>query len=185
MNRRLFQLLVFGACWIGNALVHAESKLLREQGEILFTLQQMGAPLQGRFRSFDARVDYDPSALAATRVSMTIDLGSVSLGVSEFDEEATKRDWLAVRAFPQATFVSSAVKVIAPDQLEVAGRLTIKGASRDMTIPVRLSPSGRNTMATGAFVIKRLDYKVGDGEWKDTSVIANEIQVRFKFVLST
>jgi polyisoprenoid-binding protein YceI len=39
-------------------------------------------------------------------------------------------------------------------------------------------------VATGSFTIQRLDYKVGDGEWTDTSMVGNEVQVRFKFTLS-
>ena len=32
--------------------------------------------------------------------------------------------------------------------------------------------------------IKRLAFKIGDGEWADTSMVADEVQVRFKLVLS-
>jgi len=41
-----------------------------------------------------------------------------------------------------------------------------------------------NTTASGAFVIKRLDFKIGDGDWKDTSMVANDVQVRFKLTLT-
>ena len=43
---------------------------------------------------------------------------------------------------------------------------------------------GKEAVATGSFTIQRLDYKVGDGEWTDTSVIGNDVQVRFKFTLA-
>ena len=38
--------------------------------------------------------------------------------------------------------------------------------------------------ATGTFTIKRLEFKVGEAEWADTSLLANDVQVRFKLVLS-
>jgi polyisoprenoid-binding protein YceI len=66
----------------------------------------------------------------------------------------------------------------------VAGKLTIKGASQNVSVPVTLAQAGAATTATGAFVIKRLDYKIGDGDWKDTSMVANDVQVRFKLALT-
>ena len=59
----------------------------------------------------------------------------------------------------------------------------IKGQSRDLVVPVTLSNAGAQTVATGSFMLKRLDFKVGDGDWADTSVVANEVQVRFKLAL--
>ena len=69
-------------------------------------------------------------------------------------------------------------------KLEVAGKLVIKGISRDVLVPVTLAQSGANTTATGGFVIKRLEFKIGDGDWSDTSLVANEVQVKFKLALS-
>ena len=37
--------------------------------------------------------------------------------------------------------------------------------------------------ATGAFTLKRLDYRIGEGDWTDTSIVASEVQVQFKLVL--
>ena len=38
--------------------------------------------------------------------------------------------------------------------------------------------------ASGSFTIKRLDFKVGDAEWADTSMLANDVLVRFKLTLA-
>jgi polyisoprenoid-binding protein YceI len=66
----------------------------------------------------------------------------------------------------------------------VAGKLSIKGVAKDLTVPVQLAQSGPQSTATGSFVIKRLDFKVGEGEWTDTSMLANDVLVRFKLVLT-
>jgi len=50
-------------------------------------------------------------------------------------------------------------------------------------VPVTLTQAGGLTTATGSFVLKRLDFKIGEGEWSDTSVVANDVQVRFKLQL--
>ena len=39
-------------------------------------------------------------------------------------------------------------------------------------------------LATGVLPIKRLAFKIGDGEWADTSMVADEVQVKFKLALT-
>ncbi|MES1161783.1 MAG: YceI family protein [Rhizobacter sp.] len=154
------------------------------QSEIAFTSKQMGVPVDGRFRKFDAQVAFDPKKPEAARIGFTIDLASVALGVAETEAEIAKADWFDTKKFPQATFQSTTVKAAGPGKFEVAGKLTIKGASHNVVVPVTLAQAGASTTASGAFVIKRLDFKIGDGDWKDTSMVANDVQVRFKLALT-
>ena len=115
---------------------------------------------------------------------MTVDLASVSLGAAEVETEVAKPDWFATAKFPQATFQSTGVTPRGGNKFDVTGKLAIKGASRDVVVPVTLAQSGGSTTASGAFVIKRLDFRIGDGDWKDTSMVANDVQVKFKLTLS-
>ena len=154
------------------------------QSEIAFTSKQMGVPVDGKFKKFDAQVAFDPKKPEAAKISFTIDLGSVSLGVAETEAELAKPDWFDSKKFPQATFQSAGAKASGPGKYEVAGKLTIKGASQNVVVPVSLSQSGAATTVSGTFTIKRLDFKIGDGDWKDTSMVANDVQVKFKLALS-
>ena len=162
----------------------AQQKLVPAQSEIAFTSKQMGVPVDGRFRKFDAQVAFDPKKPEAAKIGFTIDLASVSLGSVESEAELVKPDWFNTKAFPQAIFQSSAVKALGGGKFEVKGKLTIKGASRDVTVPAALTQTGANTVASGSFVLKRLEFKIGDGDWKDTSMVANDVQVKFKLTLT-
>ena len=54
-----------------------------------------------------------------------------------------------------------------------------------MTVPVALAQAaGGLTTASGAFALKRLVFKIGEGEWADTSMVADEVQVKFRLVFS-
>ena len=134
----------------------AQQKLLPAQSEISFTSKQMGVPVDGKFRKFEAEVAFDPKKPEAARIAFTIDLASVSLGAAETEAELAKADWFNTKAFPQASFQSTGVKALGGGKFEVAGKL----------------------------VIKRLDFRIGDGDWKDTSMVANDVQVKFKLALS-
>ena len=162
----------------------AQQKLIPAQSEIAFTSKQMGVPVDGKFKKFEAQVSFDPKKPEAAKISFAIDLASVSLGTAETEAELFKPDWFGTKLFPQASFASTAVKAVGAGKFEVAGKLTIKGVSRDVVVPVALTQSAGNTAAVGSFTMKRLDFKIGDGDWGDTSLVANDVQVKFKLNLS-
>jgi polyisoprenoid-binding protein YceI len=159
-------------------------QLVGAQSEIAFTSRQMGVPVDGRFRKFDAQVAFDPKKPEVGTVALRIDLASISMGAPESEAEVVKAPWFDTARFPQATFQSSSIKAAGPGRYEVAGKLGIKGAQRDVVVPVTLAQAGGTTTASGTFVIRRLDFKIGDGEWSDTSMVANDVQVRFKLALT-
>jgi polyisoprenoid-binding protein YceI len=162
----------------------AQQKLLPAQSEVAFVSKQMGVPVEGHFRKFDAQVNFNPAKPATSKIAFTIDTGSATLGTPEVDTELPKPLWFNVPKFPQATFQSSAVKALGGGKYEVAGKLTIKGSSQDVLVPVTLTQSGATTTAAGSFTLKRLAFKIGEGEWSDTSMVADDVQVKFKLALS-
>ena len=166
------------------SLAQSPAKLAMAQSEVTFVTKQMGVPVDGRFKKFDAQITLDPKKPETGSVMFSIDTGSASLGVPETDTEMPKPIWFNVAKFPQASFKSSAIKGLGNGKFEVAGKLDIKGNMRDLTVPVQIVQSGGNSTATGSFVIKRLDFKIGEAEWADTTVVANDVTVKFKLVLT-
>ena len=159
-------------------------KLLPAQSEIVFTSRQMGVPVEGRFTKFDAQISLDPKQAQSGNVAFSIDMGSATLGLPEIDAELGKPGWFDAAKFRQATFQSSAIKSLGAARFEVGGRIAIKGSAQDVVVPVSLTRSGGITTATGSFTLQRLAFRVGAAEWADTSLVANDVQVRFRFVLS-
>ena len=161
----------------------AQQQLVPAQSEIQFVSKQMGVPVDGKFKTFSAQVAFDPAKLATSKIAFTVDTGSVDIG-REANAELPKPVWFNVAAFPKAMFQSSGIKRIDTTHFEVAGKLSIKGVSSDVVVPVTLVQSGANTTAMGAFPIKRLIFRIGEQEWADTSMVADEVQVKFKLVLT-
>jgi len=176
----------FAALSLAASLAAAQGpqQIVPAQSEIGFTSKQMGVPVDGKFRKWDAHMSFDPKKLDASRVAFTIDTGSASFGSPETDAEVPKAAWFNVAKFPQASFQSSAIKAVGANRYEVAGKLSIKGSVRDVVVPVALAQAGSVTTATGAFTIKRLDFRIGEGEWADTSMVANDVQVKFKLAVT-
>lgn len=162
----------------------AQQTLLPAQSEIAFTTRQMGVPVDGKFKTFTAQVAFDPKKPEAAKVAFTVELGSASIGTAETEAELAKPDWFNTKLFPQASFQSTGVKALGGGKFEVAGTLSIKGAKQNLLVPVSLAQSGATSTATGSFTLKRLDFKIGDGDWKDTSMVANDVLVKFKLALT-
>jgi polyisoprenoid-binding protein YceI len=182
-------LLALGALLVGaQALAQpSAAQLLPAQSEIVFTTRQMGVPVEGRFDRFSAQITLDPKKPEAGTVNFVIDTGSARFGSAELDGEVGKPIWLNVARFPQARFQSSAIRATAPGRFDVAGKLDIKGAVQDVVVPVLLARAGATSTAStasGSFTIKRLAFKIGEGEWSDTSLLADDVVVRFKLALT-
>lgn len=161
----------------------AQQALVPAQSEIQFVSKQMGVPVEGKFKVFSAQVALDPAKLATSKITFSVDTGSVDIS-REANAELPKSVWFNVTQFPKATFQSSSIKRVNATQFEVAGKLSIKGLSSDVVVPVTLTQSGANTVATGAFPIKRLAFRIGEQEWSDTSMVADAVEVKFKLSLT-
>lgn len=156
------------------------STVLPEKSEIRFVSKQMNVPVEGKFRKFTVQLSFDPAKPEAGTTRITIDLAGIDTGSAEADEEARTRGWFDTRNFPTANFVSTTVKPLGPNRYEVAGKLTIKGRSRDVTAPVSFRQDGANAVLEGGFVVKRLQFAIGEGPWSDVETVADDVQVRFK-----
>lgn len=165
------------------ALAQAPQKVVAEKSQIRFAFKQMNVPVEGRFRKFDATVAFDPKKPEATKAEFEVDLGSIDLGNPEGETEAKRKAWLNIDAFPKAKFVASSVKATGPGKYEATGPLTIKGASLNITAPFTLVDAGGMRTVEGQFALKRLQFKIGEGPWSDTETVADEVAVRFKFVI--
>ena len=157
----------------------AQAKVVPDKSQITFTIKEMGVGVDGKFGKWTADVAFDPKKPEAGKVAFTIDTASASLGSPETDSEVPKPTWFNVAKFPTATFTSTAITPKGAGHFDVAGKLTIKGTAREVTVPIAVAQAGDVTTADGQFALKRLDYKIGEGEWTDTSTLANDVLVKF------
>jgi polyisoprenoid-binding protein YceI len=162
----------------------AATRLVPDKSQIVFVTRQMGVPVEGTFKKFDAQVAFDPRKPEGGSVALQIDTASAGFGIPMSDAELPKAPWFDATHFPQASFQSSAIKALGDGKFEMAGKLTLKGTARAVTVPVSIAAAGSYAVATGSLTIQRLDFKVGDGEWTDTSMVGNEVQVKFRFTLA-
>jgi polyisoprenoid-binding protein YceI len=158
--------------------------VLIDRSEIRFLSKQMGANVEGRFRKWKANIAFLPKDPAASKADLEIDLASIDLASDEVEAEMKGPLWFDTAKFPVAKFASSAIRGAGADKYEVAGALTIKGITREIVVPVTMKMDAMgNSVAQGSFPLKRLDFRVGEGQWSDPDAVADEVVVRFRVVL--
>jgi polyisoprenoid-binding protein YceI len=164
----------------GAGLAHADVDL--SKSTVIATTKQMNVPVDGKFRKFSAQLNFDPSKPTAGSANVSIDTGSYDLGADDYNKQAQGKEWFDSAAWPAATFVSSAIAPAGGNQYKITGKLTIKGKSQTVVVPVVIASQGATQTFDGSLPIKRSQFDVGTGEWKDTSVVADEVVIKFHLV---
>lgn len=183
MTRILFSLIAVLAAAVGPGGAQAQT-VDPASSELTFVTRQMGVPVEGRFERWSAQVALDPRKPEAGRVVLRIQMDSVAFAAPEVTAEAQRTVWLDTEHFPQAVFQSSGIRPAGSGRYEMTGRLTLKGQSQEMVVPVTFTQNGAHGTASGNFTVKRSDFRIGEGEWTDASLVALEVQVRFRIALS-
>jgi polyisoprenoid-binding protein YceI len=150
-----------------------------DKSSLIFVYKQMGVAVDGRFRKFAVQMSFDPTKPDAAKAAIDVDLSSIDTGSSEGDDEVAGKQWFNSKAFPVARFESSVVKPLGGNRYEVSGKLTMKGRAKDMSASFTFVPQGNVAVFDGAFVLKRADFSIGEGQWGDFDTVANEIQIKF------
>ncbi|OIP17348.1 MAG: polyisoprenoid-binding protein [Betaproteobacteria bacterium CG2_30_59_46] len=154
-----------------------------DKSSIAFVSRQMNVPVEGVFKKFSAQISIDPAKPEAGRARIEIDLNNIDAGSTEANDELKSKNWFNTREFPRASFVSSAVKALGGGRFEAFGKTTLKGKTLESRAPFTLKQEKGVLILDGTFPLKRLAYGIGSGAWSDTSVVADEVLVKFHFVL--
>ncbi len=134
--------------------------------------------VEGAFPKWRAQVVFDERQLAKASIRLDIELAATDTGSADSDKEVQRPRWFDTAAHPRASFVSDSIRK-AGNGYAAVGKLTIKGKTQDLTVPFTFN----SRTAQGKFVIRRLAFGVGDGQWADPSQVADEVEVRFNIAL--
>ena len=157
-------------------------KLVPERSKVAFAYTQMGVGMEGSFKAFAAELAFDPAKPEAGRATLSVDLGSIDTGLDEANAEAAGKDWFDVKRYPRATFEAAKVESTGKGKYAVSGTFTLKGRSREITVPVTYTEEAGQGVFEGTLGLLRNDYGIGAGPWAAVDVVANEVAVNFSLV---
>ncbi len=143
---------------------------------------QAGAQNKGRFTKFAVTLDFSPDNAAAGKLDVVVEMTSLDTGDKERDDTLRSADLFAADKFPQAHFTSTQITKTA-NGYDAAGKLTMRGVSRDIHVPFSFRTASEQGKPVGYLFgktsLKRLDFGVGQGDWKSTEWVGNDVSVSY------
>ncbi len=143
---------------------------------------QAGAEFKAVFHKFTAAIDFAPDALANAHFDVQIELDSLDSMDNDRDSTMRGADIFDVAHFPTAHYVTRSFAKTAAGYTAL-GALTLHGVTRDVPIDFQFTATSAGARLEGTARLKRLDFGVGQGEWKSTESVADAVKVAFSLVL--
>lgn len=158
----------------------ASWKMVPEKSNLAFTAVQNHAPVTGTFSHFTGDIAFDPDQLATSHVRVVVNMDSVTAGYGEIASTLKTPDWFNSNAFPEAVFESKAFVHLQDNRYEAQGMLTIRGQAVPLTLHITLAEYQPDAAhVTGDTTLNRTAFGVGQGEWKNTDVVEDNVKVHF------
>ncbi len=112
---------------------------------ISFKISHLGYSwLYGRFNDFEGKFSYDKAKPSASKISVKINTASVDSNHAERDKHLRSKDFLDVKKYPNATFVSTSYKEASDGSATLIGDLTLHGITKSITINAKYLNEGKD-----------------------------------------
>jgi polyisoprenoid-binding protein YceI len=112
---------------------------------VQFRVKHLGYSwLYGRFNEFDGQFTYDPENPSKNSVEVIVDTASIDSNHAERDKHIRDEDFLHVKKYPQAKFVSTQWESTGESTAKLKGDLTLHGTTKPITIDVEHIGGGKD-----------------------------------------
>jgi polyisoprenoid-binding protein YceI len=149
----------------------------------------MVTTVRGSFKTFEGTAHIDTATPANSTVSLTIDAASVDTGNADRDAHLKSGDFFENDAHPQITFTSTSVSFDG-ETWEITGDLTVRGATRSITIPFEQTGSAKDPFGKtrvgfeGATTINRSDWGLSFNAALETGGVLVSDKIKLEFDIS-
>lgn len=90
--------------------------------------------LTGRFDQFSGKFSLDENNIENSKIAVDIDTTSINTNHAMRDKHVRSDDYLDVRKFGKAKFVSTKIEELGNDKINVTGDLTLHGVTKTIVI---------------------------------------------------
>lgn len=147
-----------------------------------FSGKYQGDAFNGKFPGFATVFSFDPARLDLARLTVVIPLAGATAGNPDYDSELHGASFFNIPKFPQARFTAAKFRSTGGNHYAADGTLSLRGVSKPVTLNFTWTAGAKPVLA-GTAIVKRLDFGVGGGDWADTDVIPDKINISTRVVL--
>jgi polyisoprenoid-binding protein YceI len=157
------------------------------KSSLQFSFVQAGAQNTGKFTKFPVALDASADGTSVSKLDVVVDMTTLDSGDKDRDDTLRGPDLFSVTKFQKAHFVATQITKTASG-FDALGKLTLRDVTRDQHVQFTLrsaNEGGHPTLyLSGKTVLHRLDYGVGQGDWKSTEWVGADVTVTYNVRLA-
>jgi polyisoprenoid-binding protein YceI len=140
---------------------------------VTFKIKNFGFSVDGSFSGLQGKILFDPKDPGKASFDVSVDAATVNTDNDPRDGHLKKEDYFDVQNHPRIRFISTSITPSGNSgSYMIAGKLTIKTTTKDISFPFTATPQGDDYLFKGEFTINRRDFGVGG-----SSTISNSLTV--------
>lgn len=162
-NRFLIGVLVM-IFWLASQAFGATYEIDPDHSAVSFKIRHLFSFVQGHFKKFEGKLEYEPEKPATWKAEATIDAASIDTNVEARDKHLRTADFFDVETYPTLTFKSAEVQDASTTEAKLSGILNLHGLEKPVVLDVKIHGVGKdpwgNTRAgfTATTKINRKDF---------------------------
>jgi polyisoprenoid-binding protein YceI len=135
-----------------NAIIQSEAINWTGYGEI------GGYSLTGKIKIKDASIELQSDSIK--KAIIVLDMLSLSHDNKDLESHLKGEDFFEVVKYPSANFVTESIKYLNATSAIAKGKLTIKGITKQVDIPLQITANETSKIIKGKFVIDRTQFGI-------------------------
>jgi len=140
---------------------------------VTFEIKNLGFNTKGSFSGLEGKIIFDPKDAAKASIDVSLDATTISTDNTMRDDHLKKETYFDVENHPRIRFVSTSVlPADKSGHYTVAGKLTIKNTTKEISFAFLATPVGDDFIFSGQFKIDRKDFGIGG-----SSTLSNNLTV--------
>ena len=160
-------------------------ELDKAHSNIYFSVDHIFSKVNGHFNEFTLELTFDPANLAESMFLFEIKTESIDTNIGKRDKHLQSADFFDAGKFPTMKFESTQISDTGNGMYDVAGKITIKDQTYDLTLPLKLMgiaehPAKKGTEVAGfngTITVDRLAHGVGNGKFHEMGIVGKDVEV--------
>lgn len=149
----------------------------KETSKIEFKIKNFGVNVDGYFQTISISPVFN-SEYDLTDLSAIIKVSSIKTGMESRDAHILKDDFFDEPNHKTISFKSLQIERVSKNTFQVDAKLTIKGITKKISIPISLNTNNDEVRITSEFEINRLDYDVGSR----SLILSKTVRISVKYL---
>tara|TARA_R110002049_G_scaffold308605_1_gene513120 strand:- start:5203 stop:5718 length:516 start_codon:yes stop_codon:yes gene_type:complete len=151
--------LLFVLCFCYLSLGFSQNK-----SSIDFVIRNLGINVDGYFKAFTINANFNTQGELLS-IKGKIKVASIETGIESRDEHLLKADYFDVGNHEYIMLESTTISKNPINNYSVTAKLTIKGKTKEITLPIEVSKSSNVYKISSYFEINRKDFDIGGGSF--------------------